>query len=68
MGVGGDEDLVEHGARARSFVDPGQHGAAGDLAQDLARQASGGETGGDDGEGRGVRHCFMVCPKRLEFD
>ena len=51
LGVGGDDDVVELRAGAGGLVDPGEHGAAGDLAQDLAGQAGGGETGGDDAEG-----------------
>ena len=50
VGVGGDEDLVELGAGAGGFVDPGEHGASGDGAEDFAGQARGGEAGGDDAE------------------
>ena len=50
FGVGGDEDLVELGAGAGGFVDPGKHGASGDGAEDFAGQAGGGEAGGDDAE------------------
>ena len=56
FGVGGDDEVVELGAGAGGLVDPGEHGAAGDLAQDLARQPAGGETGGDDAEGAESRH------------
>jgi len=65
FGVGGDEDAVELGAGFCGFVDPGEHGFAGDDAEDLAREARGGETGGDDaeddtegGRGRGGRLLF----------
>jgi hypothetical protein len=47
VGVGGDEDAIELGAGAGGFVDPGEHGAAGDVAEDLAGEAGGGQTGGD---------------------
>ena len=56
LGVCGDEDVVKLGAGAGGFVDPGQHGAAGEVAEDLAGKAEGGEAGGDDGEGAGRRH------------
>ena len=36
FGVGRDQDLVELGAGASSFVDPCQHGASGDAAKDFA--------------------------------
>ncbi len=57
--VGGDEDLVELGAGARGFVDPGEHGAAGDFAENLARETGGGETSGDDGESAGWVHAWV---------
>ena len=50
FGVGGDEDAVELGAGAGGFVDPGEHGAAGDGAEDLAGEPGGGEAGGNDSE------------------
>ena len=53
LGVGGDEDAVELRAGAGGFVDPGEHGTAGDLAEDLAGKARGGEAGGDDAEDGG---------------
>jgi hypothetical protein len=56
FGVGGDDDLIELGAGASGLVNPGEHGTAGDLAQNLARQAGGGETGGNDAEGAEGRH------------
>ena len=36
VGVGGDEDAVELGAGAGGLVDPGEHGPAGDGAEDFA--------------------------------
>ena len=56
FGVGGDYDVVELRAGAGGGVDPGEHGLAGDLAEDLARQASRGEAGGDDAKGAGGGH------------
>ena len=53
--VGGDEHAVEQWAGAGSPVDPGEHGLAGDFAEDLTGQAGGAEPGGDDGEGAGPR-------------
>ena len=53
VGVGGDDDVVELRAGAGGLVDPGEHGSAGDLAQDFAGQAGGGEAGGDDSEDSG---------------
>ena len=50
VGVGSDEDLVEQGAGAGGAIDPGDHGLAGNFAEDLAGQARGAEAGGDDGE------------------
>lgn len=50
IGVGGDEDLVEEGAGAGGAIDPGEHGLAGDFAENFAGQAGGAEAGGDDGE------------------
>ena len=50
FGIGGDEEGVELGAGAGCFVDPGEHGAACDGAEDLAGKAGGGEAGGDDSE------------------
>lgn len=50
FGVGGDEDLIEERAAACGAVDPGEHGLAGDFAEDLAGEASGAEAGGDDGK------------------
>ena len=50
FGVGSDEDAVELGAIAGGLEDPGEHGASGYGAQDLAGEAGGGEAGGDDAE------------------
>jgi hypothetical protein len=47
VGVGGDEDAVKLGAGAGGFVNPGEHGASGDGAEDFARETRGGEAGGD---------------------
>jgi len=51
FGVGGDEDVVELGAGAGGFDDPGEERLAGDLAEELAGQTGGGEAGGDYAEG-----------------
>ena len=48
--VGGDEKLVELRTGAGGFVDPGEHGASGDGAEDFAGEARGREAGGDDSE------------------
>jgi hypothetical protein len=54
VGVGGDDDTVELRAGGCGFVDPGEHGAAGDDAKDFTGEACGGESGGNDSEdGRG---------------
>ena len=50
VGVGGDEDLIEERAGAGGAIDPGDHGLAGNFAEDFARQASGAEAGGDNGK------------------
>lgn len=50
VGVGGDEDTVEKGAGAGGAIDPGDHGVAGDFAEDFAGEAGGTEAGGNDGE------------------
>jgi hypothetical protein len=50
VGVGGDEDAVELGAGAGGLVDPGEHGASGDGAEDFAGEPGGGEAGGNDAE------------------
>jgi hypothetical protein len=42
VGVGGDEDAVELGAGVGGVVDPGEHGASGDGAEDFAGKARGG--------------------------
>ena len=49
--VGSDDDVVELRARARGFVDVRKHRTSDDVAKDFARQAGGGETCGDDGDG-----------------
>ncbi len=49
----------------RGFDDPLQHGLAGDIAQHLAGQAGGSETGWNNGEGRGSlsgTHAALVSP------
>jgi len=61
VGVGGDEDAVELGAGAGGVVHPGEHGASGDGAKDFAREAGGGQAGGDYAEDG--RLCRM--PRRL---
>ena len=53
VGVGGDEDAVELRAGACSLEDPGEHGPAGEAAEDLAREASGGQACGDDSKDDG---------------
>ncbi len=50
LGVGGDEDVIELGAGLGCGVDPGEHRAASDGAEDFAREAGGGEASGDDAE------------------
>jgi len=42
VGVGSDDDAVELGACDGGFVDPGEHGAAGDDAKDFAGEAGRG--------------------------
>ena len=54
VGVGGDEDPVELPAGACSVEDPGEHWAACDVAEDLAREPGGGEACGDDSENDGL--------------
>ena len=49
-GVGGDDDLVKAGAASGGVVDPGEHGFAGDFAEDFPGETGGGEAGGDDAE------------------
>ena len=66
FGVGGDEDVVELGAGAGGLVDPGEHGASGDGAEDFAGQAGGGEAGGDDAED-GVR-CRFSAAAGIKYD
>src|ERR1039458_8328706 len=51
IGVSSDDDLVELRAGAGGVDNPGEQRATGDLAKDLARQAGGGETSGNDAEG-----------------
>ena len=55
FGVGGDEDLIELGAGFGGLVDPGEHGASGDGAEDFTGEAGGGEARGDDAEDSGRR-------------
>jgi len=50
VGVSSDEDFVELGAGSGGFVDPGEHGASGDGAEDFAGETRGGQAGGDDSE------------------
>jgi hypothetical protein len=50
VGVSGDEDLIEERAGTGGAIDPGDHGLAGNLAEDFAGQAGGAEARGDDGE------------------
>ena len=49
-GVGRDDEGGELGAGEGGAVDPGEQGLAGDLAENFAREARGGESGGDDAE------------------
>lgn len=53
VGIGGDEDLIEKRAGASGAIDPADHGLSGYFAEDLAGQAGGAESGGDDGEDAG---------------
>ena len=57
-GVCRDDEGVELGAAAGGVVDPGEEGPAGELAEDFAGQASGGEAGGDDAEDAEVGAVF----------
>ena len=62
VGVGGDDYVAELGAGDGGLVDPGQHGAAGDGAKDLAGEAGGGEACGNDAKGAvGGRAIFLRC-------
>ncbi len=49
--VGCHDDILQLGAGARGFVNMREHGTAGDVAKDLARQPGGGESGRNDGDG-----------------
>ncbi len=49
IGVGGDDDLVELRTGAGGIDYPSEEGAAGELAQDFAGEAGGGQTRRDDG-------------------
>jgi hypothetical protein len=63
VGVGGDEDAVELRAGGGSLEDPGEHGAAGDGAEDLAGETRGGQASrnnAEDGQGSCfTRLCFI---------
>ena len=59
--VGGDDYVFEAGAGASRLVHVGEHRTAGDLAQHLARQASGGEASRNDGDGF---HPLVSCSRR----
>lgn len=50
FGVGRDDDFVELRAAEGGFNNPGQERLAAEIAEDLARQARGGEARGDDSE------------------
>ena len=50
VGVGGDKDAVELGAGAGGLVNPGEHGASSDVAEDFTGKAGGGQAGGNDAE------------------
>jgi hypothetical protein len=54
--VGGDDYLAQALGALRPIPDALDHRAAGDLRQRLAREARGGEAGGDDSDGRHGRH------------
>ena len=57
VAVGGDEEVVKLRAGAGGFVHPGEHGTAGDDAQNLPRQSRAAEAGGNDAErARAARH------------
>jgi hypothetical protein len=60
VGVGGDDDAVELRAGAGGFVDPGEHGAAGDDTEDFTGETGGGEARGDDAED-GCGPLFAGC-------
>jgi hypothetical protein len=61
-GVCRDDNAGELRAGDGGFVDPGEHGAAGDGTKDFARQARGGEAGRDDAEdgGRALFDAFRI--------
>jgi len=59
FGVSSDEDLVELRTGAGGVDNPSEQRAAGDVAKDLAGQAGGGETGGDDAENAERGHCSL---------
>lgn len=54
-----DENAVELRACAGGFVDPGEHGASGDAAEDFAGEAGGGQAGRDDSEDGGFRGLWL---------
>jgi hypothetical protein len=65
VGVCCDDDAVELGTGGGGFVDPGEHGAAGDGAKDFTGESSGGETCGNDAEdGRGL----LFCGSGIKYD
>jgi hypothetical protein len=60
FGVGGDDDAVELRAGGGGFVDPGEHGSAGDGAKDFTGETGGGEACRDDAED-GCGPLFARC-------
>ena len=62
FGVCGNNNAGELRAGDGGFVDPGEHGTAGDGTKDFARQARGGEAGRDDAEdgGRALFDAFGI--------
>src|SRR5713101_3349730 len=51
VGVRGDDYLLKQGRGADSVIHASDQGHASDFSQHLARKASGGEPGGNDGDG-----------------
>jgi hypothetical protein len=54
VGVGRDEDLLKKRAGPCGAINPADHRLSGDFAEDLARQARGAESRGDDADNAGL--------------
>jgi len=68
FGVGSDDEVVELGAGAGCVVDPGEHGASGDLAEDLAGKTRGGQSRGDDSEDRDPAGRVLFARAGIKYD